>query len=173
MRLQRDASQRRAPEACRWLEGTNIMASRFSSWFKWKDRATIPGAEYPGVYAIVRSEGDISGQPFSWRSDIIYIGMTNAIGGIKSRLQQFENTISGKSGHGGAHRVRSKYSYRSLHPLLYVAASHTKCDVTSHSHIDLRLMGQVPKQEYDCLATYVTRFKRLPEFNDKKRSPKK
>ena len=42
---------------------------------------------------------------FDWIKEIIYIGMTNSKGGLKNRLQQFDNTIAGKTGHGGAQRV--------------------------------------------------------------------
>jgi hypothetical protein len=33
-------------------------------------------------------------------------------------------------------------------------------------------MGDVAKFEYDCLANYFEKFKELPEFNDKQKSPK-
>jgi hypothetical protein len=45
---------------------------------------------------------NIAGKHFSWRKEIIYVGMTNAIAGLKGRLKQFDNTILGKIGHGGA-----------------------------------------------------------------------
>jgi len=35
--------------------------------------------------------------------------MTNSISGLKGRLKQFDNTIIGKAGHGGADRVRFKH----------------------------------------------------------------
>jgi hypothetical protein len=100
--------------------------------------------------------------------------MTNAKGGLKSRLQQFDNTIKGKEGHGGAQRVRFKYaSYKKLAPRLFVSVSPYKCNVTSNKPSDLRIMGEVAKQEYECFALFAKRYKGLPEFNDKKRSPKK
>ena len=34
-------------------------------------------------------------------------------------------------------------------------------------------MGRIAKHEYDCFAAFVEMFGRLPEFNDKKKSPKK
>lgn len=34
-------------------------------------------------------------------------------------------------------------------------------------------MGRVARFEYECMAEYASRFGRLPEFNDMKRSPKK
>lgn len=146
----------------------------FSQWSGWQDRNTLPYLQYPGVYAIALSNDDISGTPFSWRPEIIYFGMTNSKGGLKSRLRQFEHTIIGKTGHGGAHRVRFKYpDYDSLVPTLYVSVRSYKCDVLSNAPADFRIMGEVEKFEYECFATFTEHFGRLPEFNDKKRSPKK
>jgi hypothetical protein len=34
-------------------------------------------------------------------------------------------------------------------------------------------MGEVAKYEYECFALFAEKFGHLPEFNDKKRSPKK
>jgi len=146
----------------------------FSVWMKWCERNNLDALENPGIYSIALSNEDISNMPFSWRREIIYVGMTNSKGGLKSRLQQFDNTIKGKDGHGGAHRVRFKYpNYDSLTPQLYVSVSQTKCSVTSKTPVDLRLMGAVAAQEYDCFALYVEAFGELPEFNNMARSPKK
>ena len=150
------------------------MATRFCPWLSWSDRHKLHGKQYPGVYVIARSRKVIAGHSFTWRREIVYVGMTNSIGGLKSRLQQFQNTIRGGRGHGGAARFRYKHrDYQELTDRLYVSASYTACDVTTNTPSDLKWMGMVVKQEYDCLATYVRRFGRLPEFNDKKRSPKK
>lgn len=150
------------------------MATNFSNWLHWNDRRNLPGKEYPGVYAIVRSQKDISGQPFTIRKDIVYFGMTNSRNGLASRLQQFQNTIRGGRGHGGAARFRFKHNtYQWIADRLYVSASYTECDPARKSPTDLKAMGEVAKQEYDCLAKYVQKFGRLPEFNDMERSPKK
>ncbi len=151
-----------------------MMASLFCKWIKWNRRRDIPGKEYPGVYAISISKSDISGEPFTMRKEIVYFGMTHSRHGIASRLQQFQNTIRGGTGHGGADRFRHKHtSYNALSPRLYVSASYTKCDPATKKSSDLRAMGRIAKQEYDCIAEYVDRFCRLPEFNDMVRSPKK
>ena len=55
---------------------------------------------------------------------------------------------------------------------LYVAVAPFKCNVVSNLPKDLRKMGQVVKFEYLCLAAYVEKFGVLPEFNNKKESPK-
>ena len=150
------------------------MAKQFTNWIHWKDRAELAGLAYPGVYAIAISKRDISGTSFTWNPNIAYVGMTNTKGGLKSRLYQFDVTIKGGRGHGGAHRFRFKHpKYNSLVRNLYVAVRPFKCQVTSETPKDLRVMGDVAKFEYECFALYVEAYGQLPEFNDKKRSPKK
>jgi len=150
------------------------MINRFSHWVRWRDRNKLQGIRCPGVYAIALSGNDISLTSFACCNEIIYFGMTNSAGGLKSRLQQFDNTINGKEGHGGAMRVRFKYrNYRSLVSRLFVSVSHIECDVLSGKPSDIRLMGEVARQEYECLALFVETFGRSPEFNDKKKSRKK
>lgn len=148
---------------------------KFSNWIKWPDRNKLKDLQYPGVYAISYNGHDISNNSFAWIREIIYIGMTNSKKGIKNRLKQFDNTILGKQDqHGGAKRVRYKYKdYDKLIKYLYVVVRPLKCDVTSNKEKDLLIMGKVAEYEYICFAEYVKRFGMLPEFNDKKRSPKK
>lgn len=96
----------------------------FSKWTKWKDRNTLNGIQFPGVYCIAVSETDLSGQNFEWIDKIVYFGMTNSKTGLKGRLQQFDNTISGKTGHGGADRMRLKYeNYDDISEKLYVSVN--------------------------------------------------
>jgi len=145
----------------------------FSQWTKWEDRNSLNGIKYPGIYCIAISETDLSEQDFEWISKIAYVGMTNSIAGLKGRLKQFDNTIIGKSGHGGADRFRFKYeNYPDLVDKLYVSVCLFECDVKSNAPKDLRIMGEVAKFEYDCFAEYVEKFRKLPEFNDKKKSLK-
>lgn len=150
------------------------MEERFSNWTKWTDRNNLENILYPGIYALAYTDKNISNRPFSFRKEIVYFGMTNSRGGLKSRLQQFENTIAGKTGHGGAMRVKHAHNQHSaLVQKLYVAISVTDCDVRKMTPADLLKMGDVAKQEYVCLATYKKKFKELPQFNDKDRSKKK
>lgn len=149
------------------------MNKAFTEWARWTDRTDLAGLAYPGVYALAISSIDISGNAFSWVPEIVYIGMTNAKGGLKSRLSQFDNTIKGRDGHGGGRRVRFKHQdCATLTPTLYVSVRSFACDVTSEDPIDLRTMGEVTKHEYECFALFTEKFGCLPEFNDKKRSPK-
>lgn len=150
-----------------------MKSPRFSRWLRWLDRNQHLGITYPGIYLIAHTHVPLADKAFTWRPDIIYIGMTNSIAGIRSRMQQFDNTLAGKTGHGGADRVRYKFrKYKPLCQRLYVAVVIFACDVTSASPIDLRRMGDVAQFEYRCLAHFAERFKRVPEFNDKKKAPK-
>jgi hypothetical protein len=146
---------------------------RFTDWLAWENRNEAAGISHPGIYICAVSAKAISGSKFSWLPEIMYIGMTNSISGLKGRLKQFDNTIIGKTGHGGADRVRYKYQdYDELVKSLYVAVASFECDVESNEPDDLRVMGEVAKFEYNCFASFVEAFGSLPEFNDKKGSPK-
>ena len=149
------------------------MKNAFLCWEKWQNRNGMHYANFPGIYAIAYSKINLAGQNFSWIEQVIYIGMTNSKGVLKSRLGQFDRTINGGTGHGGARRVRRKYkNYKSLIKNLYVSILPFKCEQTSILPKDLIVMGEVAKHEYVSWAHYVKRFGQLPEFNDKKRSPK-
>jgi hypothetical protein len=150
------------------------MRKRFSAWARWADRACIDGLRWPGVYVLAISDEDIAGSHFSWHRDVVYVGMTNSKGGLKSRLKQFDDTVRGKESHGGAQRVRFKHrNYEKLKHRLYVAVSNFDCEVTSNRPEDLRIMGAVACFEFECLAAFAEVFGSLPEFNDRRRSPKK
>ena len=147
--------------------------SRFSRWARWEDRDLLDGVEWPGIYIITHTSKNIKGRKFIWRPEIIYIGMTNAAAGLKGRLRQFDNTIRGQRGHGGADRVRHKHqSYPKLIEKLFVSVVPFKADVKSNQPKDLKTMGDVARFEYQCFAQFVEKFGTLPEFNDKKNSPK-
>ena len=150
------------------------MKRNFTEWKLWDARSELPDMQYPGIYAIAAFSTNISNKEFSLIPEIAYFGMTNSKGGLKSRLRQFDNTVRGKNGHGGAHRFRFKYpDYKSLTSMLYVAICAFPCDVKTHQPEDLKVMGKVAQFEYECFAQFVEKFGRLPEFNDMKRSPKK
>jgi len=141
----------------------------FSNWHSWSERKDLP--RWPGVYAIARSSKGLNAKAFTLRKEIIYFGMTNAASGLQGRLQQFDSTIIGKRSlaHGGADRVRYRYSnYDSLVSQLYVAVASFPCDPKLKQPADLRIMGDVARLEYLCLAEYRECFHRLPAFNDPK-----
>jgi len=150
----------------------DVKLKDFSNWKKWADRKQIKNIQYPGVYCIAKLIKNIDGKEFSWIREIVYVGMTNSIVGLQSRLDQFHNTINEKKGHGGAERF--KYKYPNEHgENLYVSVNTFKCVVKTKSVNDLKIMGKVAEYEYVCFAKYMEKFKQLPEFNDQKRSHKK
>ena len=142
-----------------------MFEEKFSRWRNWHSRDELE-LKRPGVYAIAYTQKNISKKLFSFRKEIVYFGMTNAVSGLKGRLTQFDNTIAGKTGHGGADRVRYVHqNYGQLVKDLYVAVAAFECDVTSKKPEDLRTMGEVAQFEYVCLAQYVERHVEEPEFN--------
>ena len=151
----------------------SMYEAKFTKWSTWERRDELKGIKLPGVYAIRISNKNINGRKFSWHKEIVYIGMTNGISGLKGRLKAFDNTIKGKCGHGGADRFKYKYQkYNTLVKKLYVAVAPFKADVTSNTPKDLLAMGDVAKFEYQCFAQYVVKYGELPEFNNKKESKK-
>lgn len=149
--------------------------TNFSKWKAWEKREELEGLDCPGVYALAVSSTDLSGKLFSLIDKIVYFGMTNQNkDGLEGRLNQFHNTIIGKVGHGGAERFLFKYkSYDVLKNRLFVSVNFVKCDVNSCKPEDLRKMGDVANFEYTCFAAYAKKFGKLPEFNNKKLSPKR
>jgi hypothetical protein len=68
----------------------------FTNWRPWLEGDNHADIRRAGVYAIALSCEPLAGRAFSWRNDIIYVGMTNTVAGLKGRLKQFDNTIAGK-----------------------------------------------------------------------------
>ncbi len=149
---------------------------KFSKWYRFDQRQTIENVQYPGIYAIAISASDIAGTQFDYRKEIAYFGITNSKGGLRGRLDQFNNTLRDRPGpgHGGVERFRYDYQDgNALAKVLYLAVCPFKCDVLSIARTDLETMGEVARAEYLALANYAERFGRLPKYNDKKNSPKR
>lgn len=156
----------------------------FSEWVIWKDKEKKlkKVLDFPGIYvlAVAKEKQALLGEPFKWIEEIEYIGMTNSRKGLKGRLQQFENTMRGKTGHGGARRFRNDYRDvpsidDTLFKKLYVSVVPFECEVTDNNPPEvLRIMGNVAKAEYECFAQFREKFpklNRLPTYN--KRESKK
>jgi hypothetical protein len=139
---------------------------RFSPWTRWCDRDKCEGLEHPGVYAIALRLRRPTKRQFSWLKDIVYIGMTNSLGGLRARLRQFDRTMAGKLSHGGADRVLFKNpDYSRFLQTAYVAVAPFKCNPSSRHPRDLRIMGDVARFEFRCFAEYAAKFGDLPAFN--------
>lgn len=147
---------------------SDIYERRFSIWHSWTERDEHEAATFPGVHVVAITRSRLKGRRFSWLDDIAYIGMTNSIAGLKSRLRQFDRTMAGKLEHGGADRVRFRYrDYARFTKRAYVAVAAFRSNPASNLAQDLRVMGNVARFEYQCLAWFVDEFGRLPDFNDK------
>lgn len=106
--------------------------------------------------------------------EVIYIGMSNAVTGLRGRLEQFDRTVAWKrKQHGGADRVLFKHRhYDQLCTNLYVSVSAVQCNTDAETPSDLRKMGLVASNEFEALAQYAEAFQQLPEFNRKSESRK-
>ena len=140
----------------------------FTPWVKWEDRkGKFTHMERPGVYAIAESNKEPKAVS-EWPRQIIYIGMTHAKGGLKSRLHDFDYAIRNGHGHSGGNRVFAaigKRGYSKFVKNLYVSVLQYKCEVASPEPNDLRTIGDIRKQEYKCFACFMEKHKELPRHN--------
>jgi len=152
---------------------------KFSKWAKWDKRTSQlnDDLKHPGIYALRISEyPSLEGQEFEWHKDIVYIGMTNSVAGLKGRLTQFNNTLRDKSGggHGGADRFKNdEKDGDALANKLYVSVCKFPNPYPRDSVQNLRERGRVAMAEYVAFAEYVEQFEDgLPKYNNMKASPK-
>jgi len=147
----------------------------FSNWAQWGNRLDLlKDLHFPGVYALLISDDDMSGKPFEWQKEIVYFGMTNSVTGLKGRLSQFNNTLHDKRGHGGGERFRFDYGDGAdLAKKLFVSVCPFACEGHENTPANLRIFGTVAMAEYIAFAEYVDRYGALPKYNDKKVSPKR
>ena len=108
--------------------------------------------------------------------EIVYVGMTNSKNGLRGRLNQFNRTIRGNSGHGGAKRFIYDHSdYEPLKSKLFISVRYFQCNnkIYPPKPEDLLVMGDVVRFEYECMADYMKHYDKLPKYKDTKNSPKK
>lgn len=152
------------------------MEREFGCWQRFADVAPAEITKEKGIYAFAISADALSNKPFAVIEPIVYFGMTNAAGGLRSRLKQFRDTLfSGKRLHGGAERFffEHKDKLADLQRTLYFSVCPFASAPNQPSIAELRLMGDVAKAEYEAFADYFGAYGHLPKFNDKKASPKK
>ena len=113
------------------------------------------------------------------KKEIIYIGMTISQNGIKGRLYQFERAIRGiKNVHGGGDRVRywmdkEKILETTFFNNLYLSVELFPISSLTYEPDILRQKGECVKHEYISFAEFYEKHSRLPQFNDRNKSPKK
>ncbi|EJG1619291.1 hypothetical protein QX216_13505 [Vibrio parahaemolyticus] len=141
----------------------------FSSWSYWTDRGSLENISYPGIYALAITSDDLTGQKMSF-DNIVYIGMSNSLSGIKGRLNQLNRSINGGRGHSGGNTIRDhlgEYSDWKNDLDLYVSICPIICDVKRRSIEDLKLMGAVSYMEYEAFSLFRSKNPALikPKYN--------
>ena len=146
-----------------------------TKWIPWKKRETIFKKNQPAIYYIAHLNQNIEDNDFSYIEEIVYIGMTISKSGLKGRLDQFEKAMYGSNGvHGGAERVRFKHNVAgSFFENAYISACIFELSNEKNTSNDWRIKGDCVGHEYKSFAEYLDQHKKLPEFNDMKRSKKK
>ena len=144
-------------------------------WIPWNERNNILKKDQPAIYYIAYSKVNIAYHDFSYIEDIVYIGMTISNKGLKGRLDQFEKAMKGADKvHGGAERVRFKHKVANeFFENTYVSACIFELSKEKNTSNDWRIKGDCVGHEYKSFAKYLYIHKKLPEFNDMKKSKKK
>ena len=143
---------------------------KFSNWVKWQDR-NGKKLDCSGVYAISITNKNLANKSFNYK-DVVYIGMSNARGGIRGRLNQFNRSINGGEGHSGGKTIyKNLGNYKKWRKVLYLYVStfKVKCEVirSKRSAKDLLLMGWVSFLEFEALAKCKQQVGTEPKYNKK------
>lgn len=148
------------------------MENKFSSWTHWSKIKNLTGTDCPGIYAIARKPKNIKdGQKFKFSPEILYIGVTTRENGLKRRLYEFENTILGKDGHGGAHHFRKQIldnparGFKNMDDF-FVAIYPVPCNFKGSKGDFYRKKAKIVSLEYLAWAHFHDKFGRYPRFND-------
>jgi hypothetical protein len=133
------------------------------------------GGDYihPGVYLLAYSSKTLSGQRVNPR-DVLYVGMTNSAGGLRSRLSQFQKCLEGGKPHGPGVRFYKKclgcrrYSRLRKRKRFFFVALAVPCesDKSEAEPCDFVEMGKVASLEYEAIARVLRSTGWLPPLND-------
>jgi len=138
----------------------------FSKWRKWEDR-NESDLQKPGIYMLAITEEDLEDTNVKFK-DVIYIGMTKAIKGIKGRLGQFNNSINGIPQHSFGNRIydKLKYPYENWEKKLFFCVHIEECNVKKpRKPEDLIKMGIISYLEYKALANFTKEMGKEPKGN--------
>jgi hypothetical protein len=129
--------------------------------------------KFPGVYLLAYSATpNIEGSIIKAK-DVLYVGMSNAAGGVRQRLKQFRAGIEKNGLHSGAMRFYREYGGGKpflrvkSHKQLYFAALTFECEGNKGlaEPDDLRLMGHINCLEYYAIAHIAERTGKRPALN--------
>lgn len=123
--------------------------------------------KFPGVYIIAYSNKNLENKKINIK-DIFYVGMTNSLGGLNSRLKQFRKASNGKRGHSGGNRFfGDKLAKKGYHFFAQSISINCKVSKEKRTPKDLLKMGDVAKLEYEVIAEIKDKLGREPELNKK------
>jgi hypothetical protein len=118
------------------------------------------------------SDKNLKGRPTK-EADVLYVGMSNAQGGVRSRLIQFRNGIEKYGTHSGAMRFYREYQRNIPHSRLkkplnfFYAALSIECisEKAKAAAEDLRTLGHVACLEFYAIARIREKTGRPPPLN--------
>jgi hypothetical protein len=131
----------------------------------WENRNEYKFKLFQGVYVIAVTNKRLEGEKVTW-NDVVYIGMTNSLGGLSNRWRQFDRAINGKFGHSGGKTI-----YEDLGPYykwkknLFVAAMGIECNVKNPKDEDYIRMGWVAFYEYEAFSMFFRNTGEHPKYN--------
>ena len=139
-------------------------------WIDLHDDEALAGGDlrYPGVYLLAYSAKPSFGGSTIKANDVFYVGMSNAIGGVRARLKQFKGGIENNGLHSGAKRFYREFgggkpfAGAKSGKRLYFAALTFECvsDKALAKPDDFRLMGHINCLEYYAIAHVAERTAR-------------
>ncbi len=140
------------------------------------DRETLRGHRdwaQPGVYALAYSDELTVKQPLNDLRRVFYVGMSRAVGGVKSRLSQFVEGIEKNAHHSGAMRFFREHAggipFSALQggKRFFVVVLTIPCQVKPEvrTPFDLRQIGHITCLEYYVRALIKEQTGGDPELN--------
>ena len=136
------------------------------------DPLSDPSFRFPGIYLLAYSKRNLK-QTKIREEDVLYVGMSNAQGGVRSRLLQFRTGVERYGTHSGAMRFFREYQNSVPHSQLkrpdsfFYAALSIQCasEKGSLTAADLRSLGHVACLEYYAIARIREKTGRPPPLN--------
>ena len=152
-----------------------LLSQRWTSFNRGKPSVKNP--QYPGVYLLAYCKENLEGKRIDIKkNEVFYVGMSNALKGVGSRLRDFDYAIREGTGHAGGNRFYKEYMhgksyYKSnTRKKFFVAALSIECKVgkANRDWQDLRTMGHVACLELYFMAHIKKETKgKEPELNKK------
>jgi hypothetical protein len=154
----------------------NAVSQLFAArWIDLHDEGALarPDLRYPGVYLLAYSARPRFQGSAIKPTDVFYVGMSNAAGGVRQRLKQFKAGIEKNGLYSGAMRFYREYgggkpfAGRQGGKRLYFAALTFECvsDKGLAKPDDLRLMGHICCIEYYAIARVAEQTGKNPPLN--------